>query len=135
MIYIVRQGQKVLYVGSSAEKLRAWQGIEGVVIEKLGVSEEIGGEVESALVNWFKPPMNHVREEVRGLEAVRESRRISQKDLARMLDINQSTLRNWEKKRSGWQMFCQVAKICEILQCDASDLCDGDVESDSVDLE
>ena len=62
-----------------------------------------------------KIPMSKVAE-------LRESRGLTQAELARALDVDVSTIRNLERNRSGVNAILRVIKLCEILNCDARDL-------------
>jgi len=42
------------------------------------------------------------------------------------LDMDISTVRNWEKGREGLKMFVRVAKLCDLFGCDPADLYDAD---------
>lgn len=53
---------------------------------------------------------------------MRQKRKIYQEDLAEKVGVDTTTLRNWEKGRSGQDMFVRVAKLCEALNCSPNEL-------------
>lgn len=53
---------------------------------------------------------------------LREARGLTQYELAKLVDVDTSTIRNLEKGRSGIQALVRVANLCKALQCQAEDL-------------
>lgn len=53
---------------------------------------------------------------------LRKKKGLTQRQLAAELDVDVSTLRNWESNRDGVKMFVRVAKLCEALGCTPEDL-------------
>jgi transcriptional regulator with XRE-family HTH domain len=47
---------------------------------------------------------------------------LTQRQVAAALDIDVSTVRNWEKGRDGVNMFVRVAKLCKLFNCQPDDL-------------
>jgi putative transcriptional regulator len=42
---------------------------------------------------------------------------LTQRQLADMVGVTETTIRNWENNRSGIEWFERIAKLCEALQC------------------
>ncbi|MGL5061899.1 MAG: helix-turn-helix domain-containing protein [Microcoleus sp.] len=53
---------------------------------------------------------------------LRETKNMTQRQVADVLGVDISTVRNWEKSRDGVKMFVRVAKLCDLFECDPSDL-------------
>ena len=53
---------------------------------------------------------------------LREAKGLTQRQIAQALDIDVSTVRNWEKSRDGVKMFARVDGLCKLLNCQPSDL-------------
>ncbi|MDY6783386.1 MAG: helix-turn-helix transcriptional regulator [Cyanobacteriota bacterium] len=53
---------------------------------------------------------------------LREKKGLTQRQMAQMLDVDVSTIRNWEKSRGGVQMFVRVAQLCELFECQPANL-------------
>ncbi|MBC7824349.1 MAG: helix-turn-helix transcriptional regulator [Candidatus Parcubacteria bacterium] len=53
---------------------------------------------------------------------LREEKGLTQRQIAQALDVDVSTVRNWEKSRDGVKMFARVAKLCELFDCQPVDL-------------
>lgn len=53
---------------------------------------------------------------------LREEKGLTQRQIAEMLGVDVSTVRNWEKNRDGVKMFVRVAKLCELFGCKPVDL-------------
>jgi transcriptional regulator with XRE-family HTH domain len=53
---------------------------------------------------------------------LREEKGLTQRQIAEMLGVDVSTVRNWEKNRDGVKMFVRVAKLCELFDCLPVDL-------------
>lgn len=129
-IYLVLDfAGQVLYVGQvvnqgeSLKKYNALKNLEGAKISHIEVDEPLLHSVEKALIAWFKPPLNEPDLDVkRGIEALRHQKGFTQSQVAKALDIDVSTVRNWEKGRDGTKMFVRVAKLCELFDCKPSDL-------------
>lgn len=56
---------------------------------------------------------------------LRESKGLTQAELARALNVDISTVRNIERNRSGINAILRVIKLCEVLSCDPKDLIDN----------
>lgn len=56
------------------------------------------------------------------IKEIREKKNFTQKELSEKLNINISTLRNWEKNRRILKHFHYVADLCEALNCNPRDL-------------
>lgn len=47
---------------------------------------------------------------------------LTQRQLADMVGVTETTVRNWENNRSGVDWFERIAKLCDALQCDPGEL-------------
>jgi transcriptional regulator with XRE-family HTH domain len=59
--------------------------------------------------------------------ALRESKGLTQRQIAASLGVDISTVRNWEKNRDGVKMFVRVARLCQLLECSPEDLFEEEV--------
>ncbi len=53
---------------------------------------------------------------------LREEIKLTQLELAQLLDITENTIANWERGRSGIEWFVRISKLCKIFQCLPEDL-------------
>ena len=56
------------------------------------------------------------------LAEVRKIKGLTQRQLADIVGVDPSTIRNWERDRGGVDAFVKVAKICSALECSPDDL-------------
>lgn len=47
---------------------------------------------------------------------------LTQRQLADLVGVTETTVRNWENNRSGVEWFERIAKLCDALQCTPNDL-------------
>jgi len=47
---------------------------------------------------------------------------LTQRELADLVGVTETTVRNWENNRSGVEWFERIAKLCAALECEAMDL-------------
>ncbi|WP_348535500.1 helix-turn-helix transcriptional regulator [Komarekiella delphini-convector] len=47
---------------------------------------------------------------------------LTQRELADLVGVTETTVRNWENNRSGIEWFERIAKLCDALQCAPNDL-------------
>lgn len=59
---------------------------------------------------------------VSAIAKLREEKSLTQRQVADVLGVDISTVRNWEKSREGVKMFIRVAKLCDLFECHPSDL-------------
>lgn len=57
---------------------------------------------------------------------LRQAKGLTQEQLALQIKMNESTIRNWEKGRTGLEIFEYVARLCEVLECHPRDLINDD---------
>ena len=53
---------------------------------------------------------------------LREQAGLTQRQLADLVDVDPSTVRNWERNRSSADSFVKFAKLCDALQCGPHEL-------------
>ena len=53
---------------------------------------------------------------------LREEKGLTQRQVAAALDVDPSTVRNWERNRDGTSMFVRVARLCDLFECSPWDL-------------
>lgn len=53
---------------------------------------------------------------------LRERAGLTQRQLADLVDVDPSTIRNWERNRNSVDAFVRVAKLCEALNCSPDQL-------------
>ncbi|WP_228039111.1 helix-turn-helix domain-containing protein [Nostoc sp. LEGE 12450] len=130
-VYLVVNSQgKVLYVGKSENLRKRWKShyklsslIEesGIRISYVEVQEDLLFKVERALINALNPPLNE-NEPSKGIASLRQKVGLTQRQLADLVGVTETTIRNWENNRSGVEWFERVAKLCDSLQCTPNDL-------------
>ena len=49
---------------------------------------------------------------------------LTQRQLADLVGVTETTVRNWENNRSGVEWFERIAKLCDALECTPNDLFD-----------
>ncbi|KYC42092.1 hypothetical protein WA1_19015 [Scytonema hofmannii PCC 7110] len=135
-VYLVLdKNQSVLYVGKSENlkhrwsnhhKLEALMQLEGVKISYLKVEMSLLRKIELALIRAFNPPMNAPDSPRKGIAKLREKTGLTQKQLADLIGVDPSTIRNWERGK-GMEMFVRVAKLCELLECQPTDLIEEEI--------
>lgn len=53
---------------------------------------------------------------------LRKEKGITQHQLADALGVETATVQNWERSRTGVNMFVVISKLCKILNCKPDDL-------------
>lgn len=53
---------------------------------------------------------------------LRKDRAMTQRQLAELVGVTETTVRNWENNRSGVDWFERVARLCKALGCSPADL-------------
>jgi putative transcriptional regulator len=53
---------------------------------------------------------------------LRQKTGLTQEELARAIGVGTSTIRGWERNRAFIETIVKVAKLCEVLDCEPSDL-------------
>lgn len=127
---IAKDGQ-VLYVGKSENLKQRWKNhqqhqalsvMEEVKIAYIRADAELLNSLESALIQWHKPPLNIDGKEVRGIAALRKQAGLTQRQLADLVGVTESTIRNLENNRNGVEQIERIVKLCRALKCSAEEL-------------
>jgi putative transcriptional regulator len=59
---------------------------------------------------------------------------MTQRQLADLVGVTETTVRNWENNRNGVDWFVRVAKLCDALDCTPGELVEYlDVSNGSID--
>ncbi len=53
---------------------------------------------------------------------LREQAGLTQRQLADLIDVDPSTIRNWERNRSSIEAFIRFARLCDALECQPNQL-------------
>jgi putative transcriptional regulator len=53
---------------------------------------------------------------------LRKAKTLTQRELADLVGVTETTVRNWENNRSGVDWFDRIAKLCQALDCSPQDL-------------
>ncbi len=56
------------------------------------------------------------------IAALREAKGLTQAELARIIGVDASTIRNLERNRSGINAIVRVVNLCQVFNCEAKDL-------------
>jgi transcriptional regulator with XRE-family HTH domain len=48
---------------------------------------------------------------------LRKQKGLTQRQLADLVGVDPSTVRNWERDREGTKTFAKIAKLCQVLGC------------------
>ena len=143
-IYFAIDAQdQIQYIGRSIDPKLRWSGhhryeqlaaIERVRIAYLFVdSPELLPGIEAALIDWFDPPLNVMGrrdlnqvatdKRVSRIAELRDKTGLTQRQLADLVGVTESTISNWENGRNlVW--FERVTKLCKTLDCTPEDLLD-----------
>ena len=120
----------VLYLGKSENLRQRWRSdhkfealsrLEDVRISYLKVEPDLLTRIENALIKALSPPLNSTDPHPSGMAALRERAGLTQKQVADLVGVDPSTIRNWEYGK-GMDMFVKLAKLCKVLECNPSDL-------------
>lgn len=53
---------------------------------------------------------------------LRKQKNLTQRQLADLIGVDPSTVRNWERDRGGVDTFVKLARLCDALDCHPADL-------------
>ncbi len=53
---------------------------------------------------------------------LRKQKELTQRQLADLVSVDPSTVCNWERDRGETETFVKLAKLCQVLECNPSDL-------------
>lgn len=53
---------------------------------------------------------------------LRKRKNLTQRQLADLVGVDPSTIRNWERDRGGIETFAKLARLCKTLDCTLEDL-------------
>lgn len=143
-IYFAIDSQgRIQYIGRSVNPRKRFQshskgfelgGISGIRIAYLETEIDLLHGIEQALIDWFQPPLNSIKKPVLAPDGnmgeiyvskvadLRKQKNLTQRQLADLIGVDPSTIRNWERDRDGTKTFAKIAKLCEILNCTPVDL-------------
>lgn len=65
---------------------------------------------------------------VSNIAELREHAGLTQRELALVVGVTETTIANWERGRSGLEWIERLIKLCDALDCELTDL----IKSDSV---
>lgn len=156
-IYFAIDANDVIqYIGRSKNPRQRWRqhhrykelnAIAGIKIAYLFIDRlELFSEIEKALIAWFNPCLNEVVPSeleprlIKGsdrnrdvkkvcIAELREAKNLTQSELADAINADVSTVRNFERGRSGINMIKRLIKICDALDCNIRDLVDSSLPS------
>ncbi|AFZ38303.1 helix-turn-helix domain protein (plasmid) [Stanieria cyanosphaera PCC 7437] len=63
---------------------------------------------------------------VSNIAELRKQKKLTQRQLADLIGVDPSTIRNWERNRGGIETFMRLTKLCEALDCQPQDLFKSD---------
>lgn len=103
-------------------KYKELEMIGGIKIVYLFVdSPELLPQIESALIFYFDPPLNvlgkptpispDTKKMVSCVTELRKRLNLTQKQLAKLVGVTETTIRNWENDRSAIEWFERIACI------------------------
>lgn len=134
---------EILYIGKSDNIAKRWrQHHHCHQLETRGdvrlawflVSERgLLSSIESALIRYFEPPFNNpnvgfgrgcfdTSGMVSNVAQLREKAGLTQRQLAHLVGVTESTIRNLERNRNGVEQIERIVKLCRALKCDADEL-------------
>jgi transcriptional regulator with XRE-family HTH domain len=53
---------------------------------------------------------------------LRKRKGLTQRQVADLVGVDPSTVRNWERDRGGVESFVKFARLCQVLECQPSEL-------------
>lgn len=59
---------------------------------------------------------------ISNIRNIRESAGLTQRDIAYELGITETTIRNWENERTGFETIVTIWKLSKILKCSLDDM-------------
>jgi putative transcriptional regulator len=59
---------------------------------------------------------------VSNVAGLRKQAGLTQRELADLVDVTESTIRNWENNRNAVEIFERIARLCKALGCRVEDL-------------
>lgn len=63
---------------------------------------------------------------ISNISTLREHAGLTQRELALMVGVTETTIANWERGRSGLEWIDRLIKLCKALDCSLDDLIDYD---------
>ncbi|MEO1444981.1 MAG: helix-turn-helix domain-containing protein [Cyanobacteria bacterium J06635_11] len=145
--FAIDSKDSVQYIGRSIDPRQRWSqhhcyeqlsDMSGVRIAYLFVDADLLTSVETALIEWFDPPLNVLgkpENTASGLDVLggsgnhvskvaelRTAKNLTQRQLADLVGVDPSTIRNWERDRGGIETWVKIARLCGVLECDISEL-------------
>ena len=62
---------------------------------------------------------------------LRKRKNLTQRQLADLIGVDPSTVRNWERDRGGIEAFVRFARLCQVLECNPSELFEAEEIADN----
>lgn len=130
----------VQYIGQSVNLRQRWaghhrrehlEGLGGVRIAWIEISDRAFlNEIESALIDWFDPPLNSTRYRavepsssvIITVKKLREQRKWSQNDLARKTGYSLQFIQKIEQGKAKSLTLDAAERFCEAFGCEPGDL-------------
>jgi transcriptional regulator with XRE-family HTH domain len=66
---------------------------------------------------------------------LREKVGLTQRELANLVGVTETTIANWERGRSGLDWIERLIRLCDALDCELSDLIEREEDVSAVDAE
>lgn len=138
---------KVQYIGRSKNINQRWASsghhryerlvlVAGIRIAWMEICESsLLPEIESALIEWFCPPLNrlvvnHKKGKTR-IEEVREKAGKTQREVANALGVTDQTVSNWENGVRQMKLTIrQTISLCQVLNCSLEDLLEEELKNE-----
>lgn len=67
---------------------------------------------------------------ISNISTLRERSGLTQRELALIVGVTETTIANWERGRSGLEWIDRLIKLCQALDCSLEDLIDYDLSTE-----
>lgn len=75
----------------------------------------------------------HRTKPVSRISSLREEMKLTQRELAELMEVTENTIANWEKGRSSIEWIDRVIRLCKIFECSPEELVEYVPELESSD--